>query len=165
MGGHQLVAGLGLLVVVLATGGCAGTPWGDTLSGSFPAPGAADSRDPAPLPQAGSPPSAPQDSSAPQERKPPAPAVSPPAPSRPPASKGGQAPPAAPRQAPPASSPSASSPYRVTLRLPLADPSAPAEAVTQALRGAGIVFEVETIERVNGGAPAPPAVRPAPPPR
>ncbi|MEB3157483.1 MAG: hypothetical protein VKO26_08625 [Cyanobacteriota bacterium] len=55
-------------------------------------------------------------------------------------------------------------PYRVTLRLPRADPSAPAEAVTQALRAAGIAFEVETIERVPSGA-ATPTVRPAPPPR
>ncbi|MFM7171327.1 MAG: hypothetical protein ACKOYH_10885 [Cyanobium sp.] len=74
---------------------------------------------------------------------------------------------------------SAPSPYRVTLRLPVADPSAPAEAVTQALRTAGISFEVETIERVKGvssqpaeapppppaSLPSPPTVRPAPPPR
>jgi hypothetical protein len=29
-------------------------------------------------------------------------------------------------------------PYRVTIRLPLADPSAPAEVVTKALRAAGV---------------------------
>lgn len=39
-------------------------------------------------------------------------------------------------------------PYRLLLRLPAADPAAPAEAVTQALRTAGILFEVETIERL-----------------
>ena len=39
-------------------------------------------------------------------------------------------------------------PYRVTIRLPLADPSAPAEVVTKALRAAGVPFEVETIERM-----------------
>ncbi|SAY39009.1 hypothetical protein [Candidatus Synechococcus spongiarum] len=39
-------------------------------------------------------------------------------------------------------------PYRLLLRLPAADPAAPAEAVTQALRAAGILFEVETIERL-----------------
>ncbi|MEB3325687.1 MAG: hypothetical protein VKM17_10195 [Cyanobacteriota bacterium] len=71
--------------------------------------------------------------------------------------------------------PTAPSPYRVTIRLPQADPSAPAEGVTQALRSAGIPFEVETIERVKGaaasqpegaqGTAAAPAVRPAPPPR
>ena len=38
-------------------------------------------------------------------------------------------------------------PYRVVLKLPAADPSAPAEAVTKALRAAGLPFEVETIER------------------
>ena len=40
-------------------------------------------------------------------------------------------------------------PYRVILRLPSADPSAPAEAVTKALRAAGLPFEVETIERLQ----------------
>jgi len=68
------------------------------------------------------------------------------------------------------------SPYRVTIRLPQADPSAPAEVVTEALRAAGVPFEVETIERIGGGTAAPspalppvvpavPQVRPAPPPR
>ncbi len=40
-------------------------------------------------------------------------------------------------------------PYRITIKLSGADPSAPAEAVTQALRRAGVNFEVETIERVQ----------------
>ena len=48
------------------------------------------------------------------------------------------------RSAPPA-------PYRVTIKLPAADPSAPAEVLTQALRAAGLAFEVETIERVPNG--------------
>ena len=48
------------------------------------------------------------------------------------------------RSAPPA-------PYRVTIKLPAADPSAPAEVLTQALRAAGLAFEVETIERVSNG--------------
>ncbi|MFN7677480.1 MAG: hypothetical protein ACK5QW_02650, partial [Cyanobacteriota bacterium] len=67
----------------------------------------------------------------------------------------------------PAANPSAPTPYRVTLRLPEADPSAPAEAVTQALRAAGIPFEVETIEKMKPAVPTTPepAVRPAPPPR
>jgi len=39
-------------------------------------------------------------------------------------------------------------PYRLVLHLPAADPAAPAEAVTRALRDAGILFEVETIERL-----------------
>lgn len=59
-------------------------------------------------------------------------------------------------------------PYRVTIKLPSADPSAPAEVVTQALRAAGVSFEVEMIERVRGNgaaAPAAPVVTPAPAPR
>ncbi len=40
-------------------------------------------------------------------------------------------------------------PYRITIKLSLADPSAPAEAVTKALRMAGVSFEVEMIERLE----------------
>ena len=39
-------------------------------------------------------------------------------------------------------------PYRITIRLAGADPSAPAEAVTQALRSSAVDFMVERIERV-----------------
>ncbi|QNI47658.1 hypothetical protein [Synechococcus sp. A15-60] len=39
-------------------------------------------------------------------------------------------------------------PYRIIIRLSAADPAAPAEGVTEALRRAGIGFEVETIEKV-----------------
>ncbi|WP_315858072.1 hypothetical protein [Cyanobium sp. Morenito 9A2] len=53
-------------------------------------------------------------------------------------------------------------PYRVTIKLPAADPSAPAEAVTEALRAAGVSFEVETIERLPTGTAAAPAVTPTP---
>lgn len=49
----------------------------------------------------------------------------------------------------------APAPYRVTIKLPSADPSAPAEVVTRALRAAGVSFEVETIERVRSGGAAP----------
>ena len=52
-------------------------------------------------------------------------------------------------------------PYRLLLRLPAADPAAPAEAVTQALRAAGILFEVETIERLPNG-PTSPSPAPSP---
>ncbi len=38
-------------------------------------------------------------------------------------------------------------PYRIILRLSGANPSAPAETVTKALREAGVIFEVEKIER------------------
>jgi len=76
-------------------------------------------------------------------------------------------------QRPAAPVPANPAPYRVTIRLPQADPSAPAEVVTEALRAAGVPFEVETIERM-GAATAPAVspvvssgsqVRPAPPPR
>jgi len=73
---------------------------------------------------------------------------------------------------PTAPAPANPAPYRVTIRLPQADPSAPAEVVTEALRAAGVPFEVETIERMGGTSPPAPAVqpaapqvRPAPPPR
>tara|TARA_B100000925_G_scaffold159186_1_gene119512 strand:- start:202 stop:624 length:423 start_codon:yes stop_codon:yes gene_type:complete len=39
-------------------------------------------------------------------------------------------------------------PYRITIRLAGADPAAPAEAVTQALRTSAVEFMVESIERV-----------------
>ena len=41
-------------------------------------------------------------------------------------------------------------PYRIILRLSGANPSAPAERVTEALRTAGVQFEVEKIERFDG---------------
>jgi len=76
-------------------------------------------------------------------------------------------------QRPAAPAPANPAPYRVTIRLPQADPSAPAEVVTEALRAAGVPFEVETIERMGAGTapavapvvPSGPQVRPAPPPR
>ena len=40
-------------------------------------------------------------------------------------------------------------PYRIILRLSGANPSAPAETVTEALRAAGVQFEVEKIERFD----------------
>ncbi len=40
-------------------------------------------------------------------------------------------------------------PYRITIKLSGANPSAPAETVTNALRKAGVRFEVEKIERVE----------------
>ena len=46
------------------------------------------------------------------------------------------------------STPERTLPYRILIRLSAADPAAPAEAVTEALRRAGIGFEVETIEKV-----------------
>ncbi|QNI51872.1 hypothetical protein SynRS9915_02173 [Synechococcus sp. RS9915] len=40
-------------------------------------------------------------------------------------------------------------PYRITIRLAGADPAAPAEAVTRALRQSEVVFLVERIERIT----------------
>ena len=168
--------------------GCAGTPWGDTLSGSFPTPPVQATAEQE-VPQAAKR----QESDAPSGSPSPGGAAQTGsaalAPQRPPSSSSPPAPGANPRQpeapktaapktaAPKAKPPSlatAVSPYRVTIRLPQADPSAPAEGVTEALRMAGIPFEVETIERVNGAAAQPaeappsgsaPSVRPAPPPR
>ena len=39
--------------------------------------------------------------------------------------------------------------YRIIIRLPSVNPSAPAETVTKALRNAGVIFEVEKIERFD----------------
>jgi len=206
-----------LLLFPLLLGGCSGTPFGESLSRSFPdgtAPADAGTAIPpreivgsAPTPSAspatgpsnaaagaltsGQPPtgqSSPlqQPAAAPTSPAPQAPGSSPASGgTRPPTRSGGSSPAAAragsaastvqgrPR---PATSPAATAaPYRVTIRLPQADPSAPAEVVTEALRAAGVPFEVETIERMAGGGsstpstPAPaaaaPVVRPAPPPR
>ena len=71
-------------------------------------------------------------------------------------------PPGDPSAAPLVKPPANPAPYRVTILLPQADPAAPAEVLTRALRSAGVPFEVETIQRT---VPAAPTVRPAPPPR
>jgi len=41
-------------------------------------------------------------------------------------------------------------PYRIIIQLSGTNPSAPAEAVTTVLRNAGVVFEIEKIERLDG---------------
>jgi hypothetical protein len=166
---------LGCLPMALALTSCAGSPWGERLAGSFPPPvetapaPAAPKASPSPAaarnPVPANPPQTAKANNAAKPSAPPASAASSPRKGGSPAvSAGGAAAGAgtgarvgAPDSPPPF-------PYRITLRLPQADPSAPAEAVTRALRTAGIPFEVETIERVSGGA-QPPTVRPAPPPR
>ena len=40
-------------------------------------------------------------------------------------------------------------PYRITIKLSGSNPAAPAETLTKALRKAGVIFEVEMIERVE----------------
>ena len=169
------------MVLLLLQTGCTGTPFGDGFSRSFPSPGSPDQ----PTPQEGAATPAPQANPAPTMTGPlPTPVGLTPPGGQPPASG-----PAAPAQqsssasgatktaagttamAPGASqvrksAPAANPlPYRVTIRLPEADPSAPAEAVTKALRATGVAFEVETIERIitPGSAPlATPAPSPAP---
>ncbi len=161
----------GILLLPLLLAGCQGTPFGDRLSASFPAgparPGSATAPPSPTAPQVARPgsPSAPGPS-APPAARPPGPV--PPTAGRPAAQPAQPATPAPTRAA-------ATAPYRITLRLPLADPAAPAEGVTQALRAAGVPFEVETIERMNPANPAnptaagpdagAPVVRPAPTPR
>ena len=53
-------------------------------------------------------------------------------------------------------------PYRITIRLSAADPAAPAEAVTRALRGSDVRFAVERIERIESAivSPSPPTSTP-----
>ena len=138
--------------------GCSGTRFGDQLAGSFSTPPAAPAK-----PGGGSPAVRPASPASPaastRPATPPAESAATPASTiRPPAT----APVSPSSAAPPA-------PYRVTIRLPAADPSAPAERVTQVLRAAGVPFEVETIERVSGSTGSGPATTlprtPAPPPR
>ena len=137
----QRLRPLAPLLLATALAGCSGTPFGDQLSRSFSQPPAAPQSPPAAKPAA----------------QPPAAA---------PAAKPEPAPEPAQKPAPPVA-PSAPAPYRVTIKLPAADPSSPAEAVTDALRQAGVAFEVETIERVPSAADAPaaPVRTPAPPAR
>lgn len=142
---------LGSLLCALALAGCSGSRFGDQLARSFSAPPA----QPSPAPQPVSP--AANTATATSSSK----AASPTA--------------ASPKKAEPkpveaklaAVNPSKPAPYRITIQLPSADPAAPAEAVTQALRAAGVSFEVEMIERVGAAATpaAAPTVTPAQAPR
>ena len=136
---------LGVLSLTALLSGCSGTPFGDQLARSFSDPPAASPARPAPAAE-----SVPAKPKVEQKVEPK------------PAAK------IAPAAKPiPVAAPSKPAPYRVTIKLPAADPSAPAEVVTQALRAAGLSFEVESIERVSNGAEAPalPTRTPAPAPR
>ena len=143
----------GSLLCALALAGCSGTRFGDQLARSFSAPPAQPAQpvSPAPNPATATPASK---AAAPTSAAPTA--VSP-----------KKAEPKPVEAKPAAVNPSKPAPYRITIQLPSADPSAPAEAVTEALRAAGVSFEVEMIERVGAAAtPAPaPTVTPAPAPR
>lgn len=156
-----------LLGLPLALAGCSGTPLGERLSASFPPAGAGSAPQPPPAtPVAPAPTgSAAPAPGSPAAPKPPRPAERPQAQPPRPSVQPGTSPAPAAKALPPA-------PYRLTLRLPAADPAAPAEAVTQALRAAGVSFEVERIEQAPPAAaapgpqaPVPATSQPAPPPR
>lgn len=190
-------SGMALLLAPLLLSGCSGSRFGEALSRSFPIPGGAASA-PSPEDQGARAGALPAEAGREQGSRTTTPAVSPKAAppaatgsgARPPGPSGpGEGRPSDPKQVASSVAPAGTSaaplprtsaqpaaqpaPYRVTLRLPLADPSAPAEGLTEALRAAGVPFEVETIERMNGAtaplnpAPSGPAsqVRPAPQPR
>ena len=132
----QARSGLWLLPVLLLQA-CGNTPLGQQLADSFDSPSES-----APV-------TAPRPASTPAANSQPAQAVKPtPTPAQPAAAE--QKTPT-PRNASRAK-PLDPQPYRITIRLSAADPSAPAEVVTRSLRDAGIDFEVETIERVQPAA-------------
>ena len=127
---------VGLLPLLLV--GCSSTPLGQQLGASFDAPPPAEPKPAAKLEPAIKP-IPPQQPKAEEPKADPEPAAE-----ATPAAE--PEPMAEPEQA---AEPRDPQPYRVILRLPSADPSAPAEAVTKALRAAGLPFEVETIERLQ----------------
>ena len=151
--------GLAFSACGLLLASCSGTRFGDQLARSFSTPQAQPAASPLAPPQA--------------------PVPGTPVPVTTAASSKGSKAPAGPvpdgPSLPRGTQPSKPAPYRITIQLPSADPAAPAEAVTEALRAAGVSFEVEMIERIGasaGGqalpaAPAPiaPTVSPAPAPR
>jgi hypothetical protein len=162
------------LLTATALTGCSGTRFGDQLARSFSAPPAA------PATQASSGTSTEASKPAQQPARPSGaatPSGTAPGGTASPAAQATKAPVAgagagaAARPVPrPPAPPSAPAPYRVTIRLPAADPSAPAEQVTEVLRAAGVPFEVETIERIGSSAgsatsPVAPLRTPAPAPR
>ena len=127
---------VGLLPLLLV--GCSSTPLGQQLGASFDAPPPAEPKPAAKLEPAIKPVPPQQPKAEEPQAKPEPAAEATPAPEPEPKAEPEQT--AEPRDP---------QPYRVILRLPSADPSAPAEAVTKALRAAGLPFEVETIERLQ----------------
>jgi hypothetical protein len=144
-------------VLALPLAACSGTPFGEQLSDSFSGPPSGEQPG-GTGPGAAPPVQQPQANSTPGPNVPTAPTGTP-----------SSATPAT-RPALPGPAALAPAPYRLILRLPASDPAAPAEAVTEALRAAGVSFEVETIERVPAAnapsepVPAPQPPSPAPPP-
>ena len=127
---------VGLLPLLLV--GCSSTPLGQQLGASFDAPPPTEPTPAAKLEPAIKPVPPQQPKAKEPQSKPEPAAEATPAPEPEPKAEPEQT--AEPRDP---------QPYRVILRLPSADPSAPAEAVTKALRAAGLPFEVETIERLQ----------------
>jgi len=173
----RLGLAVGALTLPLLLSGCSGSPFGEVLSRSFSPSGAETPAEPRPTAQTR--PTAEFPAAAPSgPGGTPSTAANPPAtaPQKPPqgSSKAPRTPDtrgvattanlARPASPPSLPAPSNPVPYRVTLRLPEADPAAPAEVVTQALRAAGVPFEVETIERLPRSGPSAPATTPAPAP-
>ena len=158
-----------LPLALLSLAGCSGTRFGDQLSRSFSQPSASPQTGTRPSPAstgsatAASQPGSKSGSQASSQAAPTAVDAKAPA-----GAADANATAAARKPVAPAA-PLTPAPYRVTIKLPAADPSSPAEAVTDALRAAGVAFEVETIERVPAGAgadaPMAPVRSPAPAPR
>ena len=154
----QARSGLWLLPALLVLQACGSTPIGQQLSESFDAPPATQTGSPQPAVNGSS--AAPTASSTTgasttaaagtaergtkQADKAPSTAQTTPAQISSEAANAKQAPVAKPQ-----ARPQSPQPYRITIRLSAADPSAPAEVVTRSLREAGIGFEVETIERIQ----------------
>jgi hypothetical protein len=150
---------LTILILASLLAGCSGTPLGEGLSRSFPGPGGPSAAGTAtdPAGDATTDGAAADDSAATGDATA-KPAVT----AAKPAQRDATATPADATEGKPAKPPppkpadrgAAAVPYRLVLRLPLADPAAPAEVVTDALRAAGVSFEVETIERLSAGGEA-----------
>ena len=129
---------LWLLPLVLLQA-CAGTPLAERLERSFATPDE-PVQPPATSPRPSQPATTPISTEAPRAEP-----MAEPEPEPEPSAK---AEPSAQVQAAPARPRQPLAPYRITIRLAGADPSAPAEAVTQALRTSAVEFMVERIERV-----------------
>lgn len=162
--------------------GCSGTPFGDRLAGSFSSPpptappGAANGVTNGAATGAPTNGAADGVSNGAQKLAPSAQGATPAPPlgqseasqgadgaAKPASKTAGVSPPQAPgtKQPPAAATNLQPVPYRITLKLPLADPAAPAESVTQALRAAGLRFEVEMIERVQPASSSPSVASPS----
>ena len=131
-----------LLPVVLLQA-CAGTPLAEQLEQSFTTPDVSPQPESSP---AASPPPEPAVAEVDQPRPKDEPVETPdPVPEAEVADRPEEARPPKPEREIPQQAPA---PYRITIRLAGADPAAPAEAVTQALRTSAVEFMVERIERV-----------------